>query len=155
MRKISVYVDTSVIGGCFDQEFETWSKGLMQDFEENRFVPVLSEIVATEIGNAPEQVQDQFKQILQLSHVFLELTDEAVDLAKLYLERKIISPKYFEDSLHIALATINDINILVSWNFKHIVHFDKIRQFNSVNVENGYKDIDIFSPMEVTTHGKF
>jgi len=64
-----------------------------------------------------------------------------------------LTPKYFNDGLHIAIATISNIDIIVSWNFKHIVHYDKIRLFNSVNIESGYKSIDIYSPMEVTTNG--
>jgi len=50
------------------------------------------------------------------------------------------------------MATVADVDILVSWNFRHIVHFDKIRQFNAVNLEKGYKTIAIYSPMEVTTY---
>jgi len=68
--------------------------------------------------------------------------------------RQILTPKYFEDLLHIAIATINNIDILVSWNFKHIVHYEKIKLFNAVNLELSYKTINIFSPREVTTYEK-
>ena len=81
----------------------------------------------------------------------MEVSEEALELSNLYQSKKILSPKYFDDGLHIALATINKIDLLVSWNFKHIVHFDKIRLFNSVNMELGYKPIEIFSPREVAT----
>jgi len=54
--------------------------------------------------------------------------------------------------MHIALATVAEVDVLVSWNFKHILHFNKIRMFNAVNLEQGYKQIQIFSPREVTTY---
>lgn len=56
--------------------------------------------------------------------------------------------------LHIALATVADIDVLVSWNFKHIVRLDKIRIFNAVNLELGYKQLQIYSPREVTSYGR-
>ena len=71
-------------------------------------------------------------------------------IQKIYLDTSVIGG-CFDDGLHIALATINKIDLLVSWNFKHIVHFDKIRLFNAVNIEYGYKSIEIYSPREVTT----
>ena len=63
-------------------------------------------------------------------------------------------PNYRDDALHIALATIANVDLLVSWNFRHIVRYDKIRLFNSVNIESGYKPIQIYSPREVTSYGK-
>jgi len=73
-----------------------------------------------------------------------------VGLADIYLKRKILTPKFYDDIMHIALATIANVDIVVSWNFKHIVHFDKIRQFNGVNIELGYNTLQIYSPREVT-----
>lgn len=63
-----------------------------------------------------------------------------------------ITPKYHNDGIHIALATVAEVDVLVSWNFRHIVNFNKIRLFNAVNMEQGYKQIQIYSPREVTTH---
>ena len=82
------------------------------------------------------------------------VTAEAHELSSTYLARRIVPPTYADDGLHIALATIAEVDILTSWNFKHIVHFDKIRRFNAVNRELGYKPIDIYSPREVTHHGE-
>ena len=66
----------------------------------------------------------------------------------------ILTPKFYDDATHIALATLADVDPLVSWNFRHIVHYDKIRLFNAVNLERGYKPIQIYSPREVTHHGR-
>jgi hypothetical protein len=153
MKVQRVYVDTSVIGGCFDEEFAPWSKGLMEDFLRGIFKPVISEIVAAEIVPAPEQVRAQYAELLALEPQFAELTDEARQLAAFYEERRILPAKFSNDALHIALATVAEVDMLVSWNFKHIVRFDKIRLFNAVNRECGYKTLEIYSPREVTTYG--
>lgn len=151
MKVQRVYVDTSVIGGCFDEEFALWSKGLMEDFRQGTFKPVLSEIVAAEIAPAPEQVRAQYAALLTLDPQFAELTDEVHQLSAAYEAHQILPQKFANDALHIALATVAEVDMLVSWNFKHIVRFDKIRLFNAVNQEQGYKSIEIYSPREVTT----
>ncbi len=154
MKIQRVYVDTSVIGGCFDSEFAQWSNGLLQDFQSEKLKPVLSEIVTAEIENAPPRVQQILANLMSLKPEMLMVTNEALDLADLYQERGILTAKYYEDGLHIALATIAEVNLFVSWNFKHIVHFEKIRFFNAVNLEQGYKTIEIYSPREVTIYGQ-
>lgn len=147
-----IYLDTSVIGGCHDDEFSVWSKGLMEDFRHGRFRPVVSEIVDAEIQDAPEPVKGVYAELLALDPEFVLVTEEATQLADAYLARQILSTNFADDALHIALATVAGVDLLVSWNFKHIVHFDKIRQFSAVNLENGYKPLEIYSPREVTTH---
>jgi len=152
MKVLRVYLDTSVVGGCFDEEFAPWSNGLMEDFRTGRFLPVVSELLATELETAPEAVQAKFEEILQLGPEFLEISEEALVLTAGYAEHGALPSKFQSDMLHIALATVADVDVLVSWNFKHIVRLAKIRMFNAVNIELGYKQIQIFSPREVTTH---
>ena len=82
----------------------------------------------------------------------LTITPQVVDLVAAYEARKILAPRYAADMRHIALATIAAVNALVSWNFKHIVRLEKIRLFNAVSVESGYRSLNILSPREVTTH---
>jgi hypothetical protein len=93
MRVLRVYTDTSVIGGCFDPEFSLWSNRLIQDFQQRRYIPVVSSIVATEIDSAPEQVRTKFAEILRLEPVFLDLTEEAVNLELGYKTLQIHSPQ--------------------------------------------------------------
>lgn len=81
------------------------------------------------------------------------MTAEVVELTDTCEERGILSSNYRDDGLHIAAATVYEVDALTSWNFKHIVHFEKIRRFNAVNQELGYKPIDIRSPREVTNYG--
>jgi len=152
MRIQRVYVDTSVIGGCFDAEFAPWSNGLMRDFQIGNFRPVISEVVTAEIASAPEEVKAQYAQLILWQIEFVPLVDEARILADAYQSHGILTPKFYDDGLHIALATVANVDVLVSWNFKHIVHLDKIRRFNAIHQEQGYKSIQIYSPREVTNY---
>jgi len=152
-KKTRIYVDTSVIGGCFDPEFELWSNGLFEDFKTGIFIPVVSEIVSAEIADAPREVISKFSELLNYNPEILELNDEVFELANTYINRHILSENFLDDARHIAFATVFEVDLLVSWNFKHIVHYDKIRMFNSINLEFNYKQISIYSPREVTKHG--
>ncbi|HEX4953332.1 MAG TPA: hypothetical protein VF017_08055 [Thermoanaerobaculia bacterium] len=151
MKRARIYIDTSVIGGCFDSEFAPWSNGLMADFQAGIFRPVLSEVVAAEVQGAPGPVRTEYDRLLTFEHEMVAAGQEALELADGYQQRKVLSPRYYDDGLHIALATVAEVDLLVSWNFRHIVHFDKIRLFNSVNLALGYRPIQIYSPREVTT----
>jgi hypothetical protein len=153
MKKlIRVYVDTSVIGGCFDDEFAEWSDKLFRDFQAGNFKPVISEVVVAEIRPAPAEVLQKYSELLSYNPELVEISREASELADTYIRKGILSENYFDDAMHIALATVSNTDVLVSWNFRHIVHFEKIRLFNSVNLEYGYKPIQIYSPREVATH---
>jgi predicted nucleic acid-binding protein len=154
MKKPRIYVDTSVIGGCCDPEFEEWSKGLLRDFQEGRFQLLLSSTTEFEIKRAPEKIQKVYKEFKACESEFIIWSDEAVMLADQYLKHGILPPKFSYDARHIALATVAKADLLVSWNFRHVVNFAKIRQFNAVNLEMGYSMIAIHSPQEVTTYGR-
>jgi len=90
--------------------------------------------------------------LLDFGSEILEITEDALELSEEYLNRKILTSKFRDDALHIALASLANVDVLVSWNFRHIVHYEKIRLFNAVNLENGLKPIDIYSPREVTNY---
>ena len=130
-----VYVDTSVIGGCCDPEFERWSNGLLKDFEMRLLLPVISDVVAAEIAEAPGEVKERFAELLDCEPEVIKRTPIADDLAQAYLDHAILSANYRNDALHIALASAANTDILTSWNFRHIVHFEKIRMFNAVNLQ--------------------
>jgi predicted nucleic acid-binding protein len=149
----TIYLDTSVIGGCFDPEFAPWSNGLVQDFQTGNFRPVLSEVVAQEIETAPALVRDKFTEIVQFNPNLLIVTQEVLKLVNLYQQRQVLMPKNRNDMLHIALATVAQVNLVVSWNFKHFLRLDRVRAFNAVNLEQGYRLLEIHSPREVTHYG--
>ena len=152
MKKLRIYIDTSVIGGCFDQEFSRWSNGLVKDFRLGNLKPVISEIVAVEISRAPQEVKEKYLEIIKMGAEELIANDEVDALAEAYEGNKILTSRFMEDMIHIALATVANVDVLASWNFKHIVHFDKIIQFNAINIKMGYKKIEIYSPREVTNY---
>jgi hypothetical protein len=154
MKTLRIYLDTSVLGGCFDAEFAAWSTGLMEDFR----APVHSRALRpacrgdrTRTWACPNLHRELLGLALQQS---VEVSPEALALLAAYEGHSVLGPKYRSDMLHIALATVADADILVSWNFKHIVRFDKIRLFNAANLEQGYKSLPIHSPREVTTYGR-
>jgi len=147
-----IYLDTSVLGGCFDAEFAFWSNRLIMDIRRRLFAPVLSEIVAVEMATAPAAVQTLYATLVADHAEILVVNAQALALADTYQLRGILTEKFYNDGLHIALATVADVDLLVSWNFKHIVHYEKIRRFNAVHLESGYKPLQIFSPREVVTY---
>lgn len=148
MKKIKVYVDTSVFGGVFDDEYKKASSIFFEQVKLNLFEIFISPIVSNEISLAPLQVQDFYTEILPQTKI-IDISDEALKLRDAYLNAKIISKKYSNDALHVALATASGCSLIVSWNFKHIVHFEKIALYNAINISEGYQQISIYSPLEV------
>jgi hypothetical protein len=147
--KQRVYIDTSVIGGCFDEEFKEWSNRLFIDISKGQVIAVISDITYREIELAPKNVQDKLFS-LPLDSIENILTySEAEQLAENYIKAGAVSEKFYEDAIHIANATIHKADILVSWNFKHIVNIDRIRKYNAVNLMFGYSSIEIRTPREI------
>ena len=145
MKHLRIYVDTSVFGGCFDPEFAAWSRALMDDFRIGHYSLVISEVTTSEIALAPKAVRDLVAEF-QDAALNLAVTQEALDLLRAYDTHRILGPRFRNDMLHIAIATVAEVDVLVSWNFRHIVRLDKIRLFNGVNLELGYKPLTIYSP---------
>lgn len=146
--QILVYADTSVYGGVYDDEFSEASARFFDFVRRGSFQLVLSEIVHRELSFAPDRVQELFQEMLPLA--FLSpVSEEAVNLQQSYIREGIVTKKSLDDALHVALATVSGCDLIVSWNFKHIVHFQKIPLFNAVNTLNGYNALMIYSPLEV------
>ena len=152
MKKLRVYLDTSVIGGCFDEEFEEWSEALMNDFRNGRYLAVVSNVVEKEIEAAPGFVRELFAEVQSFPAEIVQVDEDTLALVEHYIAHRVLSNRFLDDMLHIALATIAEVDVLVSWNFKHIVRLDKIRLFNAVNLEQGYKPLTIYSPREVISY---
>lgn len=147
-KLVRAYADTSVFGGVYDEEFERPSIAFFQEVREGRRTLVVSDIIRREIATAPFAVQLLLDEMLSYAEV-APVTAEALHLRDTYLSRGILTPKWLDDALHVALATVSSCNVIVSWNFKHIVHSQKIPLFNAVNVLEGYDAISIYSPREV------
>jgi hypothetical protein len=137
-----------VVGGYFDEEFEVDTKKFFERVFRGDFIVYFSEISETELSLAPLHVRNLKDRIPKNCYKYLDLDDESKNLAQVYISEKILGQASYNDAYHIALSTVNRLDVLVSWNFKHIVNFDKIKLFNSVNMKLGYPLIDIRSPLE-------
>ncbi len=150
MPRSRIYVDTSVLGGCFDAEFEEWSNALVADFRAGRHEALFSGPAGQpNLSEAPPRVRALHEDLRMLATP-LPLTAEAVTLADRYGQRTILPPKFRNDMLHIAIATVAGADVVASWNFRHIVcGSTRFRHLNAVNVEAGYRLIAIHSPREL------
>lgn len=147
-----IYIDTSVIGGYFDEEFEEPTKLLFERIANHDFEVYFSEVNETELSLAPQHIQNVKKLIPVVCYKYVDLDDEAKILAETYVFDKALGKASMNDAYHIAIASVNRLDCLVSWNFKHIVNFDKIRLFNSINLKLGYPLIDIRTLLEFLKH---
>jgi len=148
---MKIYADTSVFGGVFDEEFAEPSKQFFAEIDAGRFQLVTSAIIEAEIEPAPEKIREFFSRYAMTSEI-TQVTKETLLLQQAYINSSVVTPKSAEDALHVALATVSQCTLIVSWNFKHIVHFDKIPKYNAVNTLNGYGQIGIYSPLEVINY---
>ena len=148
-RVTRVYIDTSIVGGFFDDEFALETKALFERLKGKKVIFVISSVLEQELRNAPRQVQELLGKYDRGCFEHILLTQEAIELAKCYIAENVVGKTCFEDCLHIALATLNKVDVLASWNFKHIVNLDKIRGYNGVNMKNGYAMIEIRNPREL------
>jgi predicted nucleic acid-binding protein len=146
--KQRLYIDTSVFGGYFDVEFEEFTIPLFERIQKEEFFVLFSSVTQDELENAPLNVRELVQGLKIENTKFLEITDEAVELATEYITEKVVGQTSYADCLHIALATIDKADYLVSWNFKHIVNVDRIRGYNAINIKNGYKQLEIRSPRD-------
>ena len=149
MKRPRIYVDTSVFGGCYDKEFAVESLKLFQEIRSGKYILIVSQTTLLELEPAPDRVQKVMADVPDTSIQKVILDAEGIALRDAYIKTGILTIDSEADAEHIALATIAQADFLVSWNFKHIVHYDKINGFNAVNLLHGYKPIVIYSPKEV------
>ena len=142
-----IYIDTSVIGGHFDEEFAEHTKQFFKRIKNGDFSVYFSEVNETELILAPSNIRNIPKLIPKECYKFLDLDEESKELAEKYISEKALGKSSINDAYHIALSSVNRLDCLVSWNFKHIVNFDKIKHFNSINIKLGYPVIDIRTPL--------
>ncbi len=151
--KQRIYIDTSVAGGYFDEEFKEATIALFQRLENGEIIFVISDLLDLELINAPQKVRELLYNYSSDKFVRVELTEEAIKLADAYILEKVVGKTSLEDRRHIALATIHKVDVLASWNFKHIVNLDRIKGYNSVNLRLGYQMIEIRSPKDLVNYG--
>lgn len=148
-----IYIDTSVVGGYFDEEFKEATIKLFERLENSEIIFVVSDLLDLELLNAPTQVREHLLKYSSDKFQRVELTEEAIKLADSYITERVVGKTSLEDCRHIALATVNKVDVLASWNFKHIVNLDRIKGYNSVNLRFGYSIIEIRSPKDLINYG--
>jgi hypothetical protein len=148
MRIPTLYLDTTVLGGYFDDEWKQPTQELWQQMESGLWRFVTSLVAAEELIEAPERVRDLFKRTFEAVDV-LNITEEIDQLAATYVAQGVVTPKYEDDARHVAACTVNRIDFLGSWNFRHMVNMQRETAFNGVNLLNGYTAIRIVNPLEI------
>lgn len=151
--KQRIYIDTSIVGGYFDEEFKEATIKLFERLDNNEIKFVVSDLLDLELLNAPTHVKEHLLKYSADKFERIDLTEEAILLADTYVSEKVVGKTSLEDCRHIALATINKVDVLASWNFKHIVNLDRIKGYNSVNMRLGYSLIEIRSPKDLVKYG--
>jgi len=156
MKKLKLYLDTSIINFLFAED-EPEKQKITEEFFENsvakgKFKVYVSDVVIGEI----KKTKDTKKRKILLDVVakykleVFPLVEEAVDLSNKYLAKKVIPEKKVEDARHIALATINECDALLSWNYEHLANINKERKIIAANLEEGYNyPLRMITPMEV------
>ena len=139
------YLDTSV----FDWEFEEWTLQLFERIKLGKVVCLYSDLIETELLNAPDKVKKFFKDLPKENIEKVKVIDDILSLATKYIDEKVVGQTSLDDCIHIATATFYKADILVSWNFKHIVNVYRIRGYNSVNLRMNYQSLEIRSPKEI------
>jgi predicted nucleic acid-binding protein len=147
------YFDTSVFGGVYDIEFDIISQQLFEKVKSGEITCVYSDLTVGELENAPQRVRNFLASLPQENLEFVVISDESLALARQYITEKVVGETSFDDCVHIALATIHKVDVLVSWNFKHIVNIYRIRGYNSINIRQGYATLEIRSPKDIIEYG--
>lgn len=148
-----IYIDTSVVGGYFDHEFKEATMRLFERLVNNEIIFVVSDLLDLELIHAPQQVRELLLRFPDEKFHRVEINEEVIKLADTYINEKVVGKTSLEDCRHIAVATINKVDVLASWNFKHIVNLDRIKGYNSVNLKLGYSIIEIRSPRDLINYG--
>lgn len=147
-----VYIDTSVVGGYFDIEFEADTISFFERVKRGELTIIVSDLLEAELQRAPDFVKELLLTIPEKYRIKIKLTPEAIELADKYIEAKVVGKTSRADCQHIAMATLHKADVLVSWNFKHIVNLDRIRAYNGVNYQFGHQMIEIRTPKEIINY---
>ena len=144
----TIYVDTSVFGGKFDEEFGYWTQRFFDRALQGNIILLKSDVVDDELAGSPKFVREFVDSLPGSIIQHIELSEETILLADQYIAEKVVGESSRADCFHIAIATIHKVDLLVSWNFKHIVNIERIHGYNAVNIKNGFQTLEIRNPRE-------
>ena len=146
------YFDTSIFGGFFDEEFAEDTAILFEKVKIGEIICVYSNLTESELTNAPKKVIAFFESLKDYQKEKVNVTLDALKLAQAYIDEKVVGESSYDDCIRIATATIHKVDLLLSWNFKHIVNVYRIRGYNSINLRLGYTNLNIHSPKEIVRY---
>jgi len=153
MKIPRIYFDTSIFNFALAEDVPNEREITLRLFNEvksGKYEVFISEVVLREISRAPQQKVVELRDcIKKINPEQLILDDNVLALAREYMEKGVIPSKYEDDALHIAIASVNNLDVIVSWNFTHIVKLKTKREVTGINTLMGYKTIEICSPEEV------
>jgi predicted nucleic acid-binding protein len=149
-----LYLDTSVLGALADpgpRDRVDATRRLLDGLARDSSAGHISVVVLEEVERAPKAVREKVARELRKGYLMvLQESDETIRLAELYVSAGAVPEEYEDDARHIAVATVNDVRVIVSWNFRHMVNIERKRRINGVNIREGYPLIDLVSPWEIT-----
>lgn len=150
MRKLKVYLDTSVISHLTQEDVPEKMADTLQLwklFREGIYDVYLSTVTLEEVAACPEPKRSQLRDYMgQISYTTLDISDEVSEVAQKIVDLGILTPKSYDDCQHIGAAVVNECDCIISWNFKHIVNIKTIHGIRAITNLEGYKNIDLLSP---------
>jgi len=153
MKRDTIYLDTSVLNFFFEEEdlekvYST--KELFREIRRGKYTPFISELVLREIGKTERFKRERLLSLVRTYEIpCLETTPGCLALAQKYMERRLFPQKYRDDSIHIATATVHNLDVVISWNLRHMVKLKTRREVKAINILEGYREIEICTPTEV------
>ena len=147
-KRLKIYLDTSVPNAYFDER-NALRKEMTRSFWRrlDEYEVFISNLGLEEINDIGDK--EKKKALLALISGFKMLSSTEKDvkaLAEEYVTRGIFPVRYIEDAVHITVASLNSLDVLISWNFEHIVKLKTKREVNVVNVLLGYDQLEIVEP---------
>ena len=151
MKKLKIYLDTSILNFALSEDVPKEKEITLKLFHQiERYEAYISDVVIAEVNRCPKPKREQLLDLIgKYDLAELALNESAQELANKYIQESIIPQKYQADAFHIAIASVNNMDVIVSWNFEHMVKLKTKREVVGINLFMGYKEIDIYSPWEV------
>ena len=150
LKKLKIYLDTSVIGNLVNDNTPEKTADTLKLWEEiktNKYEVFLSEVFLTEINESPDKIRGKLLNYLQeIEYSLISINNRVEDIASKFIELKILTPKSYDDCQHIACAIVGGCDVIVSWNFRHIVNHKTIKGVKAITALEGYSDILIYTP---------
>ena len=150
MRKLKIYLDTTVISYLYQQDAPDKMNDTLRLWEEIKqglYEVYISNVALDEISKCKEpKLSILEKHLAEINFEYVSADKEVKELAGKFIDNNILTNKSIDDCRHIACAMINECDMIVSWNFKHIVNYKTIKGVKLLSVMTGYDEVAIYTP---------